>query len=113
MSTKALNYQPVLLLSVKVKEAVPAKRFIAPTGYLCQSGKIALGVSEIDWNINNNASVISLGTALVLSCDTLAVGDKIASSDSGLAKKFATGDELLGIALNSASNGTIVKVKLT
>ena len=112
MSDKAYNYQPAQLISIKANEDLPAKRFISPSGNLCQAGLIAIGVTEINWLKGNNTSIISLGTALVESVELIAVGDKVASATEGKAKKHVGTEEILGIALGAGKSGGLVKIKI-
>jgi hypothetical protein len=112
MSTKASNYQPAQMLSIKAQEDLPTKRFVSPNGYLTGSGLIAIGVTELNWQKGNMASIISLGTAIVECFEAIAIGDKVSSAATGKAKKITNGDEVLGVALCAASSSGFVKIKL-
>ncbi len=112
MSIKALSYQPAQLLSIKAQEDLPSKRFVSPNGYLTDSGLSSIGVTELNWTKGSISSVISLGTAIVECTEVIAIADKISAAADGKAKKFESGDEILGIALSAGTNGGLVKIKI-
>jgi len=112
MSANNKTYQPLQSLTVLAVEIIPAARFVDFSGALCTDNKRALGVSEVDWVPSQYAQVVSLGTITVEAASSINQGDDITSASEGKARKANTGEIVNGRALNSASTGGFVKIKL-
>ena len=112
MSINNKNYQPVQSLSIRAAEDIPAFRFVSHMGSLCDVESRALGVSEVDWVINQIASVVTLGTIAIETTTTINTGEDITSDLGGKAKK-ATGSMIVnGRALDSCDGAGFVRMKI-
>lgn len=111
--SKALNYQPLQLITIRAGEDIIPNRFININGFHCSNDQYAVGVSEISWFKGAFASVISFGTALIESAETINAGDKVASAADGKAKVAVETSEIIGTALTSSIAGRKVKVKIS
>jgi hypothetical protein len=112
MSLNTKTYQPLQSLSVEAAEYIPAFRFISVSGTLCGDNTRALGVSEVEWVPGQFAQAVSLGTITVEASAAINQGDDITSAAEGKARKANTGEKVNGRALDSASAGGFVKIKL-
>ncbi len=112
MSANNKTYQPVQSLTVKSVEALPAFRFVSHLGSLCDDGKRALGVTEVDWMLDEYAQVVSLGTIAVETTTTIDIGDNVTSAADGKARKAETSDEINGRALETVNGAGFTRIKL-
>ena len=111
MATSALTYQPVLRLTVKAAQDITAYHFVDFEGNVSGFGQQSLGVADYDATMGENISIITLGTAIVRTSESILIGDYVSSDPLGNAKAFVAGDKICGIALGNSSNG-FVKILL-
>lgn len=105
-------YQPVLKISLKSTQDLPAARFVGYNGGLCSSGAKAIGATDKKWSSDKIISLVVLGTAAVESVGSINAGDNLASDANGRAV-VATGTAAVNArALESTTNGGIIKVLL-
>jgi len=102
--TPNLSYQPVLRLTIKAAEDIPAYRLVDLTGHLSTTGGDVLGVSDYPVLAGELISLIVLGTAIISTSNTLNVGDKIISDDTGKAIITNISETPNGIVINSSVN---------
>jgi hypothetical protein len=112
MSFNNKTYQPLQAISIQATEDLPQNRFISFSGGLCADNTRALGVTEVRWVSGQHSQVVTLGTIVVEAAGTIAAGDDIASATTGKARKALNGELVNGRALDSASSGGFVKIKL-
>jgi len=112
MALNTKTYQPLHSLTIKALQDIPAFRFVNFAGELCTNNTRALGVSEVDWTAGQYTQVVSLGTITVEASAAIALGDDIASSADGKARKALAGETINGRALEAALAGEFVKIKL-
>ena len=112
MSANNKTYQPVQSLTVLAQEMIPQFRFVKPDGTLCTDNTRALGVSEVDWMPAEYAQVVALGTITVEVASAVNQGEDVTSAADGKARKANTGEIVNGRALDSATAGGFVKIKL-
>ena len=112
MSLNTKTYQPLQSLTVLAIDLIPAFRFVNFQGALCANNTRALGVSEVDWMPGEYSQVINLGTVTVEASAAISQGDDVTSSADGKARKATTGEIVNGRALDAASVGGYVKIKL-
>ena len=106
------TYQPDLTITVTAAEELPAFRFVSHLGSICDTDLKSLGATDLKWNSGDKAGVITSGTALIESNDSITKGDDIASDSAGKAVKAGIGANINGRALNDAESGKLVKVLL-
>ena len=97
--------RPLLTLPVTAAAVITAKYFVTAAGAVCGDGAKALGVSLFNTDTGNEISVVTLGTAIVIAGAGITVGDDVASDAAGKAVTAATGDVVLGRALETAAAG--------
>lgn len=107
-----ISYQPVLRLSVKATESIPAYKFVNISGGLCTGTQRALGVSDYPVLNGEITSVITLGTAIVRASGNITRGAVVSSDSTGNAKLIASGEVPQGIALADKS-GDFVEILIT
>ncbi|MFA7327516.1 MAG: capsid cement protein [Candidatus Kapaibacterium sp.] len=113
MPINNLTYNPLLTVTIKAGEALPANRFVDYSGNLCSAAEAALGVSEIAWNDGDTASIIAQGIAIVESADDLYVGDAVCTGTGGTAVSLSGTNPIVGRALDDAGSGDYLRVLLT
>lgn len=112
MSVNNKTYQPVQAVTIKAEEELPAFRFVSHLGTLCSAETKSLGVTELDWDVDDIASVITLGTIPVETSTVINIGENITADADGKAKP-ATGEMPVNArAMDSAGSGEFVKVNL-
>jgi hypothetical protein len=96
--------QPILITSITAPADLSDKKnlFIGFDGNVCGNGEKALGVLNANTNQGNQAPVMTIGIAIVLSGAAVAQKDKVQSDANGKAIPFAAG-EYNGRAMDSAS----------
>lgn len=113
MPINNLTYDPLMTITIKAGEALPANRFVDYTGNLCSASEAALGASEIAWNDGDIASIIVQGIAIIESADDLYVGNAVCTGTSGKAVSQSGSNPVVGRALDDASSGGYLRVLLT
>lgn len=106
-----LSYQPVLRLTVRTTESIPANKFVSISGGLCTGTQRALGASDYSALSGELISVITLGTAILKATGNIAKGALVSADANGNAKTLETGEVPLGIALSNKV-GEFVEVLL-
>lgn len=106
------SYQPAHSISVKAVEDIPGFRFVSHLGTLCAENQKSIGVTEIDWNEDDVASVITLGTIPVETATTINIGDDVTSAADGKAQPAGAEAKINGRALDNAETGEFVKLNL-
>jgi len=106
------SFQPVLKITHKSTANLPTGRFVGFNGALCAAGGKSLGVTDKSWASGKNISVVVLGTAAVESVGNIAVGDALSSDAQGRAVVAGSGAAINARALESTTNGGIIKVLL-
>ncbi len=107
----SITNQPVQAITVQAKETLYKNRFVNHLGSLCRQDQKALGVSELNWNVGELASVVSLGTIAVETATTIYAGDNVVSDNNGRAKT-AGGGSVNGRAMESTTGADIIKIVL-
>ncbi len=107
-----LSYQPILRLTVKATESIPAHKFVNISGGLCTGNHKALGASDYSALNGELISVITLGTAILKASGAITKGAIISADATGNAKTLETGEMPLGIAI-SDKVGEFIEVLLT
>ncbi len=102
--TPNLSYQPVLRLTIKAAEDIPAYRLVDFTGHLSTTNGNILGVSDYPALAGELISLIVLGTAIVSTSSTLNVGDGIIPDGTGQATMASLSDTPDGTVINSSVN---------
>ncbi len=105
------TYQPIQMLTITAAEQIPAARFVDFNGNLCSADERALGVSELDFDAGDIASVISLGIAVVETSGAITKGSDVSADSNGKAKLATTG-AINGRALDSCSSAGFIRIKL-
>src|SRR5690606_9107063 len=106
--------QPILISSIKAAADLSSSKnlFIGFDGDICANGAKALGVLNADTDLNEQAPVTTAGIALVLTGNSVSLGDKLQSNGSGKAITFSSG-EANGYALDAANGADeLIRVKL-
>jgi len=106
--------QPVLITSIKAAADFSNSKniFIGFDGNTCGNGAKALGVLNANSAQNEQAPLMSIGIALVLSGAAVVLGAKLQSNASGKAITYASG-EANGYALDAATGADeLIRVKL-
>lgn len=82
---------------------------VAASGKAVQTvlGEAACGVRQITCNVNEAMTIVNSGVSIVEAGGAVAVGDLVSSDATGRAKKAATGEYVLGQALETASGAGI------
>lgn len=106
------TYQPLLTLTINAAEDIASFKFVTFTGEVADAGEKTLGVAEQKWVEGEVASIIVLGTAVVLCSEELEVGDALTSDLDGYAKKAGATDAINAIALEKVSSGDFLKCLL-
>lgn len=113
MPINNLTYNPLLTITIKAGEALPANRFVDYSGNLCSADEAALGATEIAWNDGDVASIIAQGIAIIESADDFYKGDVICTGASGKAVGQTGTNPVVGRALDDATTGDYLRVLLT
>jgi len=95
--------RPLLTLPVLATATITLKLFVTVAGAICGAGAKALGVSLFNTDTGNQISVVALGTAIVIASDAITADADVASDAVGKAITAATGDIVLGRALEAAA----------
>ena len=106
--------QPILITTIQAAADFSDSKniFIGFDGDTCGNGAKALGVLNANTDQDEQAPILSIGIALVLSGAALSAGAKIQSDASGKAITFSSG-EANGYALDTASGADeLIRVKL-
>lgn len=106
------TYKPILSLTVRAGEDLPAHRFVGFDGSLCANNAKALGVPEVNFAEGENASVVSVGTVIVESATELAPGDRVTSDSEGRAKIIEGEEEINGIVVQGSGEPGFATVLL-
>lgn len=113
MPINNLTYNPLLTITIKAGEDLPANRFVDFSGNLCSADEAALGATEIAWNDDDTASIIVQGIAIVESADDFFKGNEVCTGASGKAVGQSGTNPVAGIALDDATSGDYLRVLLT
>lgn len=104
---------PVAYISITAGEDLPANRFVDYNGSLADNTSKALGVSGIEWNSGDFASLTVLGVMPVEAASAVSLGDDVTATLSGRCKTAVSDEPVNGRALNSAAGlGDFVRVLL-
>jgi len=104
--------QPILITSIEAAEDLSQNLFIGFDGNVCGNGKKSFGVCNAETDSGEQAPLMSVGIALVLSGAAVSVEDKIQSDANGKAITFSSG-EANGYALDAASGADeLIRIKL-
>ncbi|MCX7880784.1 MAG: DUF2190 family protein [Ignavibacteria bacterium] len=112
MKIQTKTYQPILTLTIKTSDEIPANRFVGYNQGICGDNQKALGVAHTSWSAGEYASVVVLGTAIVEASGSINNGEKVTSDSQGKAKAWSSGAEVNGRALGSAVAGDLVRILL-
>lgn len=112
MSANNKTYQPAHITSVEAQEAIPANRFVSHTGGLCTAETKSLGVSEIEWDSGDVASVVTLGIMPVECSATISAGDNVTSDADGKAKPASDTMPVNGRALDGGDADDFIRINL-
>ncbi len=107
----SVSYQPVQSVTVIAKETLYKNRFVNHLGSLCRQDQKSLGVSELNWNPGELASIVTLGTIAVETATTINAGENIVSDNTGRAK-IAIGSVINGRAMESTVGAGVIKIIL-
>ena len=110
MSTN-LNYQPIQSLTIQAGGTIAKHRLIGFDGNYPSANAKGLGVTELDGVSGDLMNAISLGTCVIETSGTIAVGSKVGADTSGKAKVYATGD-VIGVALTGVTGAGYIVMKL-
>jgi hypothetical protein len=106
--------QPVLITSVKADSSLADKKnvFVSFTGSLCDEDEKALGVLNAETDTGEQAPVISLGIALILSGEDLSPGQPVRCGPGGKANAIGSGT-LNGYCMDTAQGADeLIRIKL-
>jgi len=112
MPINNLTYNPLMTLTVKASEGLPANRFIDYSGGVCSANAAALGATEIAWNSSDVASIIVQGIAIIESGEALFAGDDICTGTDGKAVGQSGSNPVVGKAIEDCSSGDYLRVLL-
>ncbi|TNE35953.1 DUF2190 family protein [bacterium] len=112
MSINNLSYDPLLTLTIKANEDLPANRFVDYSGYLSIPTGNALGATEIAWNSGDIASIIIEGIVIIETANSFTVGDDVCTGTGGKATTQSGTDPVVGKALDTVSSGAYLRVLL-
>lgn len=103
-------YKPLLIDSVKVSADLEEHRFVGFDGNYCSAGAKALGVVDAATSKGQYAPVGLIGIFLVEAAEDIAIGDEIASDDSGKAIKVLRTELVNGYALDNGTAGETIRI---
>ena len=104
--------QPILITSITAAADLSKNLFIGFDGAVCGNGKKALGVCNAETDSGEQAPLMSIGIALLLSGAAVSIEDKIQSDANGKAITFSSG-EANGYALDAATGADeLIRIKL-
>ena len=113
MKNKNKTYQVVLSTTIKACQDLPEFRFISYQGTLCTNSAKAFGVTMTGYVKSEFASVINLGTIVIETSESIAIGDNVTSDSSGKARIASNTDQINGRALDSCTNSDYIRILLT
>ena len=106
--------QPILITSITAPADLSTKKnlFIGFDGNVCGNGEKALGVLNANTNTGNQAPVMAIGIAIVISGAAVNQKAKVQSDANGKAITFAAG-EVNGYALDAAAGADeFIRIRL-
>ena len=106
--------QPILITSITAPADLSTKKnlFIGFDGNVCGNGEKALGVLNANTNTGNQAPVMAIGIAIVISGAAVNQKAKVQSDANGKAITFAAG-EVNGYTLDAAASADeFIRVRL-
>jgi hypothetical protein len=106
------TYAPVLSITVRASQNLPAFRFAGFNGGLCSQGEKALGVTDAYCPSDENATVTVIGVVLVEAGGNISVGDDVTSGANGKALAGSSNDFINGDALDDGASGDLIRVLL-
>ncbi len=112
MSLSNKTYAPVLSITIKASQNLPAYRFVSYNGGLCGEGDKALGVTDVYCPAGESGSVTVMGVVLVEAGANISVGDDVASGVNGKVVAGSSNDFINGGALDNGSSGDLIRVLL-
>jgi hypothetical protein len=112
MKTKC-TFTPILQISKKVSQDIVPYRFVNYAGQLASTGEKALGVSEDTWLSASTASLVAIGTAVLETSGTVAIGNKISADTNGKAKVTSSTEEVNGYAITGCTGAGMISILLT
>jgi hypothetical protein len=112
MSANNKTYQPAHTVSIKAGEDLEPFRFISHLGTLCATETKSLGVTEISWNEDDIASVVTLGVMPVETSGVIAAGNNVTADTDGKAKAATGTMPVNGRAIDDAGTGEFVRINL-
>jgi hypothetical protein len=112
MSANNKTYQPVSYFTIKATADLLPNRFVSFTGGYPDAESKSLGVADSKWVEGENASVITIGTAVVESSVAVNAGDKITSDTDGKAKKASGAMPVNGRSLDTTTGAGFIRILL-
>ncbi len=104
------HYKPLLIESTKANEDLIEYRFVGFNGKHCTAGAKAFGVVDVSTEKEQFAPAAVFGILLVEASGTIALGDAIASDESGKAVKAESTAIINGYACDAGVAGQTIRV---
>ncbi|MDT3739814.1 MAG: DUF2190 family protein [Candidatus Kapabacteria bacterium] len=112
MSANNKTFQPVSHFTIKAGSDLLPNRFIGFDGsYPVAEGK-SLGVSDSKWLEGEQASVITIGTAIVEITEAINAGELVTADTDGKAKKVTVTAATNGRALDTTTGAGFIRILL-
>ncbi len=109
-------HNPELTKNFEAAGTIAARHFVSlnSSGLVeqAQRNRQVIGVVELAAAAGDHADVIISGISEVVAADNISPGDWICTDDNGCARRAAEGDNVCGVALDAASSGEFVSVRL-
>jgi hypothetical protein len=112
MSVNNKTYQPLLKLTLKANQDVPAFRFVDFNGNRCGNNVKALGCSDIGYNSGDSMSIIAVGTATIETSGAITKGNDVASATDGKGRSASPGEKVVGRALDTCTGADFIRILL-
>lgn len=106
------TYKPILNLTLKANEDVPAFRLVDFNGNISANNEKSLGVVDIEYKTGDEMSVIALGTATVETLGAITKGTDVASAADGKARTATPGEKIIGRALDTCTGADFIRILL-
>lgn len=112
MSANNKTYQPLSHFTIKAGSDILPNRFIGFDGsYPVAEGK-SLGASDSKWLEGEQASVITIGTAIVEITEAINTGEPVTAAADGKAKKATGVMSVNGRALDTTTGAGFIRILL-
>ncbi|MBX3043896.1 MAG: DUF2190 family protein [Candidatus Kapabacteria bacterium] len=112
MSANNKTYHPLNYITIEADEDLLPNRFVDFNGGVCASESKSLGVTDSKWLSGEQASIITIGIAVVESSVAIDAGDLLTSDTDGKAKKATGIMQVNGRSLDTITGAGFVRVIL-